>query len=120
MRGVAGMVIGIVALAVFIQPALADDLKVSIDSVAATVHYGDQITLAVQTEPKASCEGTSLGRTTKGNYPLSGHLRQQTANNEGKVTWTWNAPKQPSKLDINITCTAGDRSGKASATVTVL
>jgi len=120
MRAFAGFVTGIVVLTLFIPPAFADDLQVSIVSITSQVTVGQPITLVVQTEPKASCEVALHWRVQKGGPGTTANLRQRVANAEGKAEWTWNAPKTANmNANILVTCKLGDKSGQASTLVKV-
>jgi hypothetical protein len=118
MRVVAGLAIAVVAVLVPLQSAMADDLTVKI-SAPAEVIAGDQITLAVRTEPGASCEGNVAWKSEKGQQHNNVRLVQRTANSDGKVMWSWKIGQGPAAQGpIVVTCQAGDKSGTASASVT--
>jgi len=117
MRVVAGLAIAVVAALASLQPALADDLTVTV-SAPAEIMAGDQITIAVQTQPGARCEGNVAWKSEKGQQRSNVQLVQRTANSDGKVTWSWKIGQGPAAQgQILVTCQAGDKSGKGSANV---
>lgn len=118
MRPVPGLAIAIVAALVPVQSAMADDLTVKIVSAPTEVIAGDQITITVQTEPGASCDGNVAWKSVKGQAHSNVQLVQRTAKSDGKVMWSWKVGQGPAaEGQILVTCQAGDRSGKASASL---
>ena len=104
-------------LLVSVAPALADDLEIKVVSVTSQVAPRSPIKLVVQTEPKATCEGSVHWQFKQGMGDFA--LRQKTAGDDGMIEWTWSAPPSIARGSIGINCSAGDKSGKTSASVEV-
>jgi hypothetical protein len=116
-RFVAGFCFLFVALMAVVNPASADELQVKVTSITSPVTPRQPIKLVVQTEQGATCGGSVHWQFKQTMSDFS--LRQKSANNDGVVDWSWNAPSAGGRGLIEITCTAGDKSGKASASVSV-
>ena len=105
--------IGIVLVILSLLPtpaASAEPLQISVVTPSATVRRGDNASLVVQTVPNASCAiavqyKTGLGTATG--------LTSKTADNAGKVGWTWRVSTgvTTGKWPITVTCSASGRQG---------
>lgn len=85
--------------------AFAENLKIS--SVPKDAHPGERITVEVKTTPKAHCKIAAQGQSITQALALS----DKVADNEGKVSWTFEIDKNYKADKIPVIITSSDNSG---------
>ena len=99
--------------------ALADDFPIKLVSITAPVHPGGVVTLVIQTQPGAICEGNRQGHF--GNE-FSIKLPSQTTGADGLAQWQWsvrNGNRPIGLRGVHVTCTGGEHNGSLDTTFNV-
>ena len=106
--------VGILGLACLVAAhvtALADELRVTVESITTPVHPGGVVTLVVRTQPGAVCQGNRQGHFGNG-YTVA--LASQSVGPGGLVRWDWSVLSGSHPIGIrgvHVICAALDRSG---------
>jgi hypothetical protein len=91
--------------------ALADGLQIALVLMTAQVAPGGTVTLVIQTEPGATCEGNRQGHFGDG---FSVPLPRQRIGDDGRAQWEWSVLRGSHPIGlrrVHVTCIRNGRSG---------
>lgn len=93
-------------------------LDVKVISLTSPVSPGSEATLAVQTDPMATCTPTVQYKSGKSGAK---GLSKKTANSQGEVRWTWKVGSNVTagQWPVSVRCTLKGKEGTAKATLEV-